>query len=117
MNVRSGEQDDFLAEGQLAIDDIADGIVANKDISKCLNNPIDISIAYMNIKSKSNKEYCIELSQKGYQIVGYHFDYNSQLSFIYYESLQEKLFQTQYQLEQSQDSDDDDQNSDSDKRY
>ncbi|CAF1521403.1 unnamed protein product [Rotaria sp. Silwood1] len=131
MNVRAGEQGDFLAEGQLAIDDVGDGIVAKKELSKRLNNKNNMSIAYINIKTKSNKEYCIELSQKGYQIVGYHFDHNNQPSNIYYESLQalltnesqsyvdnfahslqEKLFQTQHQLEQYQDNDDDDDDDD-----
>ncbi|CAF0891350.1 unnamed protein product [Rotaria sordida] len=140
MNERSGEQGDFLAEAQLAINDVGDGIVAEKNLSKRLNNPDDMSTGYINIKSNSNKEYCIELSLKGYRIVGYHFDDNNQLSNIYYESLQalltnesksyvnsfaeslqQKLFATKHQLEQDQDNDDDDDddkdhNSNSDKQ-
>ncbi|CAF2669234.1 unnamed protein product [Rotaria sp. Silwood2] len=123
---RSGEQGDFLAEAQLAIDDVADGIVDDKQLSKYLNNPDDISTAFINIKLKSKKEFCIELSQNGYRIVGYHFDDNTQSSNYFYESLQalltnesksyvdsfaktlqDKLFATQYQLEQYQDDDDD----------
>jgi hypothetical protein len=126
MNQRSGEQGDFLAEAQLAINDVGDGIVAEKQLSKRLNNPADVSIAYINIKSNSNKEFCIELSQNGYRIVGKHFDENNQLSTIYYESLQallsnesksyvnsfaeslqQKLSAAQNQLEQNQDDDDD----------
>jgi len=91
MSHPSGEQGDFLAEAQLAIDDVGDGIVAEKQLSKHLNNPNNISIAYINIKSNSNKEFCIELSGKGYRIVGNHFDDNSQPSIIYYESLQALL--------------------------
>jgi hypothetical protein len=91
MNQPSGEQGDFLAEAQLALNDVGDGIVAEKTLSKSLNNPADISIAYINIKSNSNKEFCIELSQNGYRIVGNHFDENSQLSTTYYESLQALL--------------------------
>ena len=91
MNKPSGEQGDFLAEAQLAIDDVGDGIVAEKKLSKRLNDPADISIAYINIKSNSNKEFCIELSQNGYRIVGNHFDENRQLSTTYYESLQALL--------------------------
>jgi hypothetical protein len=127
MNQPSGEQGDFLAEAQLAINDVGDGIVAEKQLSKRLNNPNDISTAYINIKSNSNKEFCIELSQNGYRIVGNHFDDNSQPSTVYYESLQalltnesksyvnsfakslqQKLFATQNKLQQNQDDDDDD---------
>jgi len=121
-----GEQGDFLAEAQLAIDDVGNGIVAEKQLSKHLNNPNDISIAYINIKTNANKEFCIELSQNGYRIVGNHFDDKNQVSTIYYESLQallsnesksyvnsfaeslqQKLSAAQNQLEQNQDDDDD----------
>jgi hypothetical protein len=127
MNKPAGEQGDFLAEAQLAINDVGDGIVAKKELSKHLNNPADISIAYINIKSNSNKEFCIELSQNGYRIVGNHFDENHQLSTIYYESLQalltnesksyvnsfaeslqQKLVAAQNQQQQNQDNDEDD---------
>jgi hypothetical protein len=86
-----GEQGDFLGEAQLAIDDVGDGIVAEKQLSKHLNNSNDISIAYINIKTYANKEFCIELSQNGYRIVGNHFDDKNQISTIYYESLQALL--------------------------
>ncbi|CAF1465309.1 unnamed protein product [Adineta steineri] len=121
----AGEQGDFLAEAQLAINDVGDGIVATKQLSKSLNNPTDISTAYINIKSKANKEFCIELSQQGYRIVGDHFDDKSQPSKIYYESLQalltnesksyvnsfaeslqQKLFAAQHKIEQEQDEND-----------
>ena len=62
MDQPSGEQGDFLAEAQLAIDDVADGIVAEKQLSKRLNNPNDISISYINIKSNGSKYFCFELS-------------------------------------------------------
>ena len=91
MNQPSGEQGDFLAEAQLAMDDVGDGIVAEKQLSKRLNNPEDRSTAYINIKSNSNKEFCIELSQNGYRIVGNTFDDKSQSSNVYYESLQALL--------------------------
>ena len=91
MNQRSGEQGDFLAEAQLAIDDVGEGIVAKKELSTRLNNPAETSTAYINIKSNSNKEFCIELTQHGYRIVGNHFDENRQLSTMYYESLQALL--------------------------
>jgi hypothetical protein len=91
MNQRSGAQGDFLAEAQLALNDVGDGIVAEKQLSKRLNNPKDKSTGYINIKSNSNKEFCIELSQQGYRIVGNHFDDNSQPSKVYYESLQALL--------------------------
>ena len=93
MTKQSGEQGDFLGEAQLALDDIADGIVAEKQLSKCLNNPEDMSTAYINIRSSSNKEFCIELSQNGYRIIGNRFDDKSQLSTTttYYESLQALL--------------------------
>ncbi|CAF1350685.1 unnamed protein product [Adineta steineri] len=121
----AGEQGDFLAEAQLAINDVGDGIVATKQLSKSLNNPSDISTAYINIKSKANKEFCIELSQQGYRIVGDHFDDKSQPSKIYYESLQalltnesksyvnsfaeslqQKLVAAQHKIEQEQDEND-----------
>ena len=92
MTKRSGEQGDFLGEAQLALDDIADGIVAEKQLSKCLNNPEDMSTAYINIRSSSNKEFSIELSQNGYRIIGNRFDDKSQFSTTtYYESLQALL--------------------------
>lgn len=125
MNQPSGEQGDFLAEAQLAIDDVADGIVAEKCLSNRLNNPQDTSTAYINIKTNAKKEFCIELSPNGYRIVGQQFDENSQPSTIFYESLQallsnesksyvnsfahslqEKLFQAQNQLEDDSDNDD-----------
>ncbi|CAF2860800.1 unnamed protein product [Rotaria sp. Silwood2] len=106
---------------------LRDGIVAEKQLSKSLNNPDDISKAYLNIKSNANVEFCIELTQIGYRVVGYHFDDNSQLSTNYYESLQalltnesrsyvdsfaqslkEKLFAAQSKLQQDEDDDDDD---------
>ncbi|CAF0874953.1 unnamed protein product [Rotaria sordida] len=124
MNKRSGEQGDFLAEAQLALDDLGDGIVAVKQLSKRLNNPDDVSKAYLNIKSNADVEFCIELTQEGYRVVGDHFDDNSQLSTNYYESLQallthesrsyvdsfahslqEKLFAAQSKLQQDQDDD------------
>jgi hypothetical protein len=126
MNKPSGEQGDFLAEAQLALDDLADGIVAEKQLSKRLNNPANVSIAYLNIKSNANKEFCIELTQNGYRIVGLHFDDKSQTSTTYYESLQalltnesksyvnsfaqslqEKLFAAQSKLQQDEDNDED----------
>jgi len=119
MDQPSGEQGDFLAEAQLAIDDVADGIVAEKQLSKRLNNPNDISISYINIKSNGSKQFCIELSQNGYRIVGNQFDDKSSPSDNFYESLQallsnesksyvnsfaeslqQKLFAAQNQLEQ-----------------
>jgi len=126
MDKRSGEQGDFLAEAQLALNDLADGIVAEKQLSKRLNNPANISIAYINIKSNADKEFCIELTQNGYRVVGHHFDDNNQSSVNYYESLQalltnesksyvnsfaqslqEKLFAVQSKLQQDQDNDED----------
>ncbi|CAF3236118.1 unnamed protein product [Rotaria socialis] len=126
MNKISGEQGDFLAEAQLALDDLGDGIVAVKTLSSRLNNPEDISKAYLNIKSNADVEFCIELTQEGYRVVGYHFDDNSQSSTNYYESLQalltnesksyvdsfarslqQKLFAAQTKLQQNQDKDDD----------
>ncbi|UJR13553.1 hypothetical protein I4U23_000567 [Adineta vaga] len=123
----SGEQGDFLAEAQLAINDVGDGIVAIKQLSKRLNNPDDISTAYINIKSNKNKEFCIELSPKGYRIVGNQFDDKSQPSTVIYESLQalltnesksyvdsfaeslqQKLFAAQNELQQEQNNDEDD---------
>jgi hypothetical protein len=125
MSKPSGEQGDFLAEAQLALDDLGDGIVAEKQLSKRLNNPADIATGYLNIKSKTKKEFCIELTQNGYRIVGHHFDDNSQLTENYYESLQalltnesksyvnsfaeslqQKLFAAQNQLQQDQNNDD-----------
>jgi len=126
MDKPSGEQGDFLAEAQLALNDLADGIVAEKQLSKRLNNPSDVSTAYLNIKSNADKEFCIELTQHGYRVVGLHFDEKSQLSSIYYESLQalltnesksyvdsfahslqEKLFAAQSKIQQDQDNDED----------
>jgi hypothetical protein len=127
MDQPSGAQGDFLAEAQLALNDVGDGIVAEKQLSKRLNNPKDISTGYINIRSNSDKEFCIELSQKGYRIIGNHFDDNSQSSNVYYESLQallsnesksyvnsfahslqEKLFAAQNELQQDGDDDNDD---------
>jgi len=126
MNQPSGEQGDFLAEAELAIADVGDGIVAEKQLSKRLNNPKDLSTGYINIKTNANKEFCIELSQRGYRIVGNHFDDNSQQSNVYYESLQalltnesksyvnsfaqslqEKLFAAQNKLQRDGDDNDD----------
>ena len=122
----SGEQGDFIAEAQLAIDDVGSGIVAVKELSKRLNDPSDITTAYINIKSNKNKEFCIELSPKGYRIVGNQFDDKSQPSAVYYESLQalltnesksyvdsfaeslqQKLFAAQQQKRDNDDDDDD----------
>ena len=64
MNKPSGEQGDFLAEAQLALNDVGDGIVAVKQLSKRLNNPSDKSTAYFNIKTNTDKEFCIELNTK-----------------------------------------------------
>ncbi len=129
MNKPSGEQGDFQAEAQLALNDLGDGIVAEKQLSKRLNNPADVSTAYLNIKSKADKEFCIELTQHGYRIVGHHFDEKSLSATTYYESLQallsnesksyvnsfahslqEKLFAAQSKIQQDQDDDDDDEN-------
>ena len=88
MSQPSGEQGDFLAEAQLALKDLGDGVVAEKKLSDRLNNPADVSTAYMNIKSNTDKEFCIELSQNGYRIVGQRFDDRSQTAGNYYESLQ-----------------------------
>ncbi len=127
MDKPSGEQGDFLAEAQLALNDLADGIVAEKELSKHLNNPLDISTAYLNIKSNAEKEFCIELTQNGYRVVGLHYDEKSQSSSsIYYESLQalltnesksyvdsfahslqEKLFAAQSKIQRDQDNDED----------
>jgi len=126
MNKPAGEQGDFLAEAQLALDDLGDGIVAEKQLSKRLNNPANISTAYFNIKTNADKEFCIELTQNGYRVVGLQFDDNSQSSNNYYESLQalltnesksyvnsfaqslqEKLFAAQIKIQQNQDEDDD----------
>jgi hypothetical protein len=127
MDKPSGEQGDFLAEAQLALNDLADGIVAEKELSKRLNNPLDISTAYLNIKSNAEKEFCIELTQNGYRVVGLHYDEKSQSSSsIYYESLQalltnesksyvdsfahslqEKLFAAQSKIQRDQDNDED----------
>lgn len=128
MNKPSGEQGDFLAEAQLALDDLGDGIVAEKHLSKHLNNPQDISIAFFNIKSKGEKKFCIELSQNGYRVVGHQFDDKSKQSGQFYESLQallsnesksyvdsfaqslqQKLFAAQSQLERERNGDDEDQ--------
>ncbi|CAF0780721.1 unnamed protein product [Rotaria sp. Silwood1] len=126
MNQLSAEQGDFLAEAQLALDDLGDGIVAEKQLSKRLNNPNNVSKGYLNIKSNANVEFCIELTQAGYRVVGYHFDDNSQSSTTYYESLQallthesrsyvdsfakslqQKLVAAQNKLQQEQDDDED----------
>lgn len=127
MNKPSGEQGDFLAEAQLALDDLGDGIVAEKSLSTRLNNPQDISIGYLNIRSNADKRFCIELSQNGYRVVSHQFDDKSEPSERYYESLQallsnesksyvdsfaeslqQKLFAAQSQLRQERDNDDDD---------
>jgi hypothetical protein len=124
MNEPSGEQGDFLAEAQLAIDDLGDGIVADKQLSKHLNNPDDRLIAYINIRSNAKKEFCIELSPNGYRIVGNRFDDKKQSSILYYESLQalltnesksylnsfaeslqQKLFAEQNKIQRKQDND------------
>lgn len=126
MTSSGGEQGDFLVEAQLALDDLGDGLVLHKQMSKTLNNPTDTSIAYINIKSKGNHEFCIELTQSGYRIVGQQYDDKSQTTTAtkYYESLQalltnksktyvdsfaqslqEKLLATQQQLEQDNDED------------
>ena len=91
MSGSAGEQANFLSEAQLALNDLGDGIVAEKQLSKRLNNPSDISTAYINIKSKANKEFCIELTQRGYRVVGRHFDEKNDASVNYYESLQALL--------------------------
>ena len=91
MSKPAGEQGDFLAEAQLALNDLGDGIVAEKQISKRLNNPSNVSKAYLNIKSKGNKEFCIELTQNGYRVVGRRFDDKTQPAANYYESLQALL--------------------------
>jgi hypothetical protein len=91
MNKPSGEQGDFLAEAKLALNDLGDGIVVEKQLSKRLNNPSNVSTAYLNIKTNSNKEFCIELTQNGYRVVGRHFDEKNQSSANYYESLQALL--------------------------
>lgn len=128
MSQPSGEQGDFLAEAQLAIDDVGEGIVAVKQLSKRLNNPADVTTAYINIKSNTNKEFCIELSPRGYRIVSNHFDDKSQPSSVFYESLQalltnesksyvdsfaeslqQKLFAAQDKLRRERDDDDDEQ--------
>ena len=127
MSKPSGEQGDFLAEAQLALDDLGDGIVAVKQLSTRLNNPRDISIAYLNIKSNADKMFCIELSQNGYRVVGQQFDDKSQTTGNYYESLQalltnesksyvdsfakslqQKLFAAQSKLQRNQQDDDND---------
>ena len=127
MNQPSGEQGDFLAEAQLALNDVGEGIVAEKQLSKRLNNPADLSTSYINIKSNSKKEFCIELTQNGYRIVGNHFDDKSEPSKTYYESLQalltnesksyvnsfaeslqQKLFAEQNKIRENQADDDDD---------
>lgn len=126
MTKPSGEQGDFLAEAELALGDLGDGIVDIKQLSKTLNDPKDISKSYINIKSKGGKEFCIELTQEGYRIVGQRFDDNSHPSTTCYESLQallsnesvsyvdsfahslqQKLFEAQSKLQQE---DDDDEN-------
>lgn len=91
MNKPSGEQGNFLAEAQLALNDLGDDIVAVKQLSTHLNNPRDIAIAYLNIKSNADKKFCIELSQNGYRVVGQQFDDKSQTTGNYYESLQALL--------------------------
>lgn len=127
MNKQSAEQGDFLAEAQLALDDLGEGIVAEKRVSKRLNNEQDISKGYLNIRTNADMEFCIELTQEGYRVVGYHFDDNNQPSSKYYESLQalltnesksyvdsfaqslqEKLFAAQSKLQQENEDDDDD---------
>jgi hypothetical protein len=124
MNEPSDEQGDFLTEAQLAIDDLGDGIVADKQLSKHLNNPDDRLIAYINIRSNAKKEFCIELSPNGYRIVGNRFDDKKQSSILYYESLQalltnesksylnsfaeslqQKLFAEQNKIQRKQDND------------
>ena len=132
MNKPSGAQGDFLAEASLALDDLGDGIVAEKQLSKCLNNPNDVATAYLNIRSNANKEFCIELTQHGYRVVGLHFNDNSQkTSAKYYESLQalltnesksyvdsfahslqEKLYAAQTKIQQDRENDDDDDDKD-----
>lgn len=126
MNRSAGEQGNFLGEAQLALNDLGDGIVAEKHLSKRLNNPSNPSTAYINIKTKENKEFCIELTQRGYRLVGRHFDEKNQPCVNYYESLQalltnesksyvdsfaqslqEKLLAAQSKLQQNQDDDDD----------
>ena len=127
MNKPSGEQGDFLAEAALALGDLGDGIVAEKQLATRLNNPDDISIAYLNIRSNADKSFCIELSQNGYRVVGHKFDDKSESSGNYYESLQallthesksyvdsfaeslqKKLFAAQSQMERDEDDDDGD---------
>ena len=131
MNKPSGEQGDFLAEAQLALDDLGDGVVAEKHLATRLNDPKDISIAYLNIRSKGDKKFCIELSQNGYRVVGRQFDDKSGSAGQYYESLQalfsnesqsyvdsfaeslqQKLFAAQSQLRRERDGDDDDDDDD-----
>jgi hypothetical protein len=126
MSKPSGEQGDFLAEAQLALNDVGDGIVTEKHLSKQLNNPADVSTAYLNIKTKANKEFCIQLTKNGYRVVGHRFDDKSQSLTNYYESLQalltneskstvnsfaqslqEKLFAAQTKLQQGHGDDND----------
>jgi ABC-type Na+ efflux pump permease subunit len=125
MNKPSGEQGNFLAEAQLALDDLGDDIVAIKQLSSRLNNPRDVSIAYLNIKSNGDKKFCIELSPNGYRVVGQQFDDKSQTTGNYYESLalltnesksyvdsfakslQQKLFAAQSKLQRDRGNDDD----------
>jgi hypothetical protein len=91
MNKPSSEQGDFLAEAQLALDDLGDGIVSEKQLSKRLNNPSDVSTAYINIRTNGDKEFCIELTKNGYRVIGRHFDEKNQSLANYYESLQALL--------------------------
>lgn len=120
----SGEQGDFVAEASLALNDLGDGLVAVKQLSDRLNNPKDLSTGYINIRTKSDKSFCIELSQSGYRVVGYEFDNKNEVNDKYYESLQalltnesksyvdsfaqslqEKLFAAQSQMQREADQD------------
>ncbi|CAF0814802.1 unnamed protein product [Didymodactylos carnosus] len=78
---------DFIEEAKLAIGDIG-SCVQSSSLSTKLNDYNKPSIAYLNMRSTDNQEYCIELSKHGYRVVGKKFDDNRCPSPTYYESLQ-----------------------------
>ena len=59
--------------------------VKSVQISSVLPNSIDL--VYLNLETKENKEFCVELSVRGFRVVSTSFDKIQDLEFKFYETI------------------------------
>jgi hypothetical protein len=59
--------------------------VKSVQISSVLPNSIDL--VYLNLETKENKEFCVELSVRGFRVVSKCFDKIQDLEFKFYETI------------------------------